>query len=39
MDFAEYKDLQSYFQLLEDVGELSPKDEKEFMKLREQAEM
>lgn len=39
LDFAEFKDLQSYFQLLEDVGELSPKDEKEFMKLREKAEM
>lgn len=39
LDVAEYANLQTYFQLLEDMGELNPKDEKDFMSLRESAEM
>lgn len=39
LDIPEYANLQTFYQLLEDVGELNPKDEKEFMMLRENAEM
>ena len=39
LDIPDYANLQTYFQLLEDVGELNPKDEKDFMNLKEMAEM
>jgi len=39
LDIPEYQNLQTFFQLLEDAGELNPKDEKEFMSLKENAEM
>ena len=39
LDCEEYKELSNFFQLFEDVGELNPKDEKEFARLKEKAEM
>ena len=38
LDIPEYANLQKLFQLLEDQGELSPKDENDFMNLRADAE-
>jgi regulator of nonsense transcripts 1 len=38
LDIEEYNKLQKYYAILDETGELQPKDEKEFKQLREDAE-